>query len=86
MTKFKRTCPSTNLLQKRRLATVAGTQSCRPARFAAHNNEPVFDLHKISQIFKRYVSLSYRLLRYLNSAAFSFRAETNSIPMDDVAR
>jgi len=43
-------------------------------------NEPVFNLHKISLIFKRDVSLSYRLLRYLNSAAFSFRTEIQSIP------
>lgn len=43
-------------------------------------NEPVFDLQKISQIFRRDVSLSYRLLRYLNSAAFGFRAEIRSIP------
>jgi len=43
-------------------------------------NEPTFNLHKISNIFKRDVSLSYRLLRYLNSAAFAFRAEIHSIP------
>jgi len=43
-------------------------------------NEPAFNLHKISTIFKRDVSLSYRLLRYLNSAAFAFRAEIHSIP------
>jgi len=43
-------------------------------------NEPDFNLHKISMIFKRDVSLSYRLLRYLNSAAFSFRTEIHSIP------
>lgn len=43
-------------------------------------NEPTFNLHKISMIFKRDVSLSYRLLRYLNSAAFAFRAEIHSIP------
>jgi c-di-GMP-related signal transduction protein len=43
-------------------------------------NEPVFNLQKISNIFKRDVSLSYRLLRYLNSAAFAFRAEIHSIP------
>jgi len=35
-------------------------------------NEPIFNLHKISSVFKRDVSLSYRLLRYLNSAAFAF--------------
>lgn len=43
-------------------------------------NEPVFDLLKMSNIFKRDVSLSYRLLRYLNSAAFAFRTEIHSIP------
>src|SRR5258708_14477805 len=43
-------------------------------------NEPTFNLHKSSRIFKRDVSLSYRLLRYLNSAAFAFRTEIHSIP------
>jgi len=43
-------------------------------------NDPVFNLHRISMIFKRDVSLSYRLLRYLNSAVFAFRAEIHSIP------
>jgi EAL and modified HD-GYP domain-containing signal transduction protein len=43
-------------------------------------NEPVFNLHRISMIFKRDISLSYRLLRYLNSAAFAFRVEIHSIP------
>lgn len=43
-------------------------------------NAPVFDLHRISLIFRRDVSLSYRLLRYLNSAVFSFRTEIHSIP------
>jgi len=43
-------------------------------------NEPTFNLHKISRIFKRDVSLSYRLLRYLNSSAFAFRTEIHSIP------
>jgi len=43
-------------------------------------NDPVFNLHRISMTFKRDVSLSYRLLRYLNSAAFSFRSEIHSIP------
>jgi len=43
-------------------------------------NEPTFDINKLSNIFKRDVSLSYRLLRYLNSAAFAFRAEIHSIP------
>jgi c-di-GMP-related signal transduction protein len=43
-------------------------------------NEPVFNLQKISQLFRRDVSLSYRLLRYLNSPVFGFRAEIRSIP------
>ncbi len=43
-------------------------------------NEQQFNLHKIAAIFKRDVSLSYRLLRYLNSAAFAFRMEIHSIP------
>ena len=43
-------------------------------------NEPEFNLHKISQIFRRDVSLSYRLLRYLNSAAFGLQGEIRSIP------
>ena len=43
-------------------------------------NEETFNLHKISNVFKRDVSLSYRLLRYLNSAAFAFRTEIHSIP------
>ncbi|HUL32861.1 MAG TPA: EAL domain-containing protein [Candidatus Eisenbacteria bacterium] len=43
-------------------------------------NEPLFNLQKISLLFKRDVSLSYRLLRYLNSAAFAFHTEIHSIP------
>lgn len=43
-------------------------------------NEPVFNLHKISQLFRRDVSLSYRLLRYLNSPIFGFQSEIHSIP------
>jgi c-di-GMP-related signal transduction protein len=43
-------------------------------------NGAVFDLHRISTIFRRDVSLSYRLLRYLNSAAFDLKAEIHSIP------
>jgi c-di-GMP-related signal transduction protein len=43
-------------------------------------NARVFDLHHISTIFRQDVSLSYRLLRYLNSAAFAFQSEIRSIP------
>jgi len=43
-------------------------------------NANVFDFHKISIIFRRDVSLSYRLLRYLNSASFGLQSEVRSIP------
>lgn len=43
-------------------------------------NEGEFNLHKIASIFKRDVSLSYRLLRFLNSPIFEFQAEIGSIP------
>ncbi len=43
-------------------------------------NEPQFNLHRIASLFKRDVSLSYRLLKYLNSAAFAFRLQIRSIP------
>jgi c-di-GMP-related signal transduction protein len=39
-----------------------------------------WSVRTISQIFKRDVSLSYRLLRYLNSPIFSFQVEIRSIP------
>lgn len=44
------------------------------------SNEEEFSLYKIGQLFKRDVSLSYRLLRYLNSAIFAFHTEIHSIP------
>lgn len=43
-------------------------------------NEPLFNIQKISQLFRRDVSLSFRLLRYLNSPIFGFKAEIRSIP------
>jgi len=43
-------------------------------------NEPLFDIQRISQLFRQDVSLSYRLLRYLNSPIFGFQAEIRSIP------
>jgi EAL and modified HD-GYP domain-containing signal transduction protein len=43
-------------------------------------NEQEFSLQRIGQLFKRDVSLSYRLLRYLNSAVFAFHTEIHSIP------
>jgi len=43
-------------------------------------NEPEFNLCKISQLFRRDMPPSYRLLRYLNSAIFGFHAEIRSIP------
>ena len=43
-------------------------------------NEAQFNFRRIALIFKRDVSLSYRLLKYLNSAAFALRMEILSIP------
>jgi EAL and modified HD-GYP domain-containing signal transduction protein len=43
-------------------------------------NARVFDLRRITTIFRQDVSISYRLLRYLNSAAFAFQNEIRSIP------
>ncbi|MCG9968214.1 HDOD domain-containing protein [Pelotomaculum terephthalicicum JT] len=42
-----------------------------------HSQE--FDFEQIESLFKRDVSLSYQLLKYINSASFSFRSEINSI-------
>lgn len=42
-----------------------------------HSKE--FDFEKIENLVKRDVSLSYKLLKYINSAIFSFRFEINSI-------
>jgi EAL and modified HD-GYP domain-containing signal transduction protein len=42
-------------------------------------NEIEFNLQKIASIFKRDVSLSYRLLRFLNSPLFGLQTEVRSI-------
>lgn len=42
-------------------------------------NQPQIDLDKLEQVIKHDVSLSYKLLRYLNSAWFGWRAEVKSI-------
>jgi len=41
---------------------------------------PEFDMAELASKIKREVSLTYKLLRYLNSAAFSLRGEIQSIP------
>jgi c-di-GMP-related signal transduction protein len=43
-------------------------------------NQPQMDLHAISERIKEEASLSYRLLRYLNSPAFPFVVNVSSIP------
>lgn len=43
-------------------------------------NQPEMDLHDVSERIKAESSLSYRLLRYLNSPAFPLIARVNSIP------
>ena len=42
-------------------------------------NRPDFDFGRLESIFRRDVSLSYKLLHYINSAAFGFRNKINSI-------
>lgn len=42
--------------------------------------QPQIDLHEVGEQVKAEASLSYRLLRYLNSAAFPFTKEVHSIP------
>lgn len=43
-------------------------------------HRPNLNLNQLEEIIKREVSVSYKLLRYLNSAAFSFRQKITSIP------
>ena len=40
---------------------------------------PDLDYHAIEDLFRQDPALTYRLLRYLNSAAFSFRAEIHNV-------
>lgn len=42
-------------------------------------NKPVLDVNRIEEIMKRDVSLSYKLLKFMNSASFGFRSEIRSI-------
>lgn len=48
-------------------------------RFLREVNKPELDLAKLEEIIKQDVSLSYKLLRYLNSAWFGWRNEVASI-------
>lgn len=48
-------------------------------RFLRELNQPTLDMDKLEQIIKQDVSLSYKLLRYLNSAWFGWRTEVTSI-------
>lgn len=49
------------------------------AELLYETSTPEIDLPKITQIFERDVNLSYKLLRYTNSAAFKRRAEISTI-------
>lgn len=42
-------------------------------------SNPVADIHQLSKTISQDVSLSYKLLRYINSVQFSLRTEVNSI-------
>lgn len=42
-------------------------------------NAPVFDLNQVESIIREEVAFSYQLFKYINSSAFGFRQEINSI-------
>jgi len=42
-------------------------------------HEPVFELEAVEEIIKRDVSLTYKLLRFINSASFGFRVTVHSV-------
>jgi c-di-GMP-related signal transduction protein len=48
-------------------------------RFLREVNQPTLNMDKLEQVIKQDVSLSYKLLRYLNSAWFGWRTEVTSI-------
>ena len=49
------------------------------AELLYETSNPEMDLKKVTQVFERDVNLSYKLLRYTNSAAFKRRAEISTI-------
>lgn len=49
------------------------------AELLYETSNPEIDLPKVTQIFERDINLSYKLLRYTNSAAFKRRAEISTI-------
>ena len=63
---------------------VVKTKTLSPAQMTLaellyETSTPEIDLPKITQIFERDINLSYKLLRYTNSAAFKRRAEISTI-------
>ena len=63
--------------------TVSGRQitgsKLKYLHFIEKVNQPEIDFEGLEQVIKADVSLSMKLLKYLNSAAFAFRNEINSI-------
>jgi len=66
----------------------ASPNSCRPERFANRLNyvrllqavsRPDLELRELENLIKQEASICYRLLRYLNSAAFGIQNEVHSI-------
>jgi EAL and modified HD-GYP domain-containing signal transduction protein len=60
------------------------TKSLSPSQMAMaellyETSKPEVDLHNITSVFQRDVSLSYKLLRYANSPIFKRRSEVSSI-------
>ncbi len=63
---------------------VVKTKTLSPAQMTLaellyETSTPEIDLPKVTQIFERDINLSYKLLRYTNSAAFKRRAEISTI-------
>lgn len=63
---------------------VLKTKSLSPSQMALaellyETSKAEMDLQKITQVFERDINLSYKLLRYSNSAAFKRRAEISTI-------
>ena len=60
------------------------TKSLTPSQLAMaellyETSKPELDLTSITRVFERDVSLSYKLLRYANSAIFKRRSEVSTI-------
>ncbi len=63
------------MMKQRNLPVATMTQ----LRLLEHLNQPTIKLDELDSLIRQDIGLSYKLLRFLNSAAFSFRTEITSI-------